>query len=53
MLPAEIMRAIYARLLRQIERCAFDVYSRPIRLSDARRLALALGCWARHTLAAP
>ena len=51
MLCAEIMRAIYIRLLRQIERRAFDVYSRPIRLSDARRLALALGCWARHTLA--
>lgn len=51
MLCAEIMRAIYIRLLRQIERRAFDVYSRPIRLSDTRRLALALGCWARHRLA--
>jgi phytoene synthase len=51
MLPAEIMRAIYVRLLGQIERRAFDVYSRPIRLSDTRRLALALGCWARHRLA--
>ncbi len=51
MLPAEIMRVIYVRLLRQIEQRAFDVYSRPIRLSDARRLLLALGCWARHTLA--
>ncbi len=50
MLPAEIMRAIYVRLLRQIERRAFDVYSRPIRLSDAHRLALALGCWVRHKL---
>ncbi len=50
MLPAEIMRVIYVRLLRQIERRAFDVYSRPIRLSDAHRLLLALGCWARHTL---
>ncbi len=51
MLPAEIMRAIYLRLLQQIERRSFDVYSRPIRLSNSRRLALALGCWARHTLA--
>jgi phytoene synthase len=50
MLPAEIMRAIYARLLRQIEDCAFDVYARPIRLSDTHRLALALGCWARQSL---
>jgi phytoene synthase len=51
MLPAEIMRAIYAGLLRQMERRAFDVYSRPIRLSDAHRLVLALGCWTRHRLA--
>jgi phytoene synthase len=51
MLPAEIMAAIYLRLLRQIERRDFDVYSRPIRLSNGRRLALALGCWARHKLA--
>lgn len=51
MLPAEIMRAIYSRLLRQIEDRAFDVYTRPIRLSDARRLTLAIGCWARHALA--
>lgn len=50
MLPAEIMRAIYVRLLRQMERQAFDVYSRPIRLSDAHRLAVALGCWVRHRL---
>jgi phytoene synthase len=51
MLPAEIMRAIYVRLLGQIERRAFDVYAHPVRLSDAHRLTLALGCWLRHTLA--
>jgi 15-cis-phytoene synthase len=51
MLPAEIMRTIYARLLLEVEHRAFDVYSNPIRLSDTHRLALALGCWARQRLA--
>jgi 15-cis-phytoene synthase len=51
MLPAEIMREIYSRLLGQIEARAYDVYSRPVRLSDTHRLLLALGCWARHRLA--
>ena len=51
MLPAEIMRVIYNRLLAQIEARSYDVYSRPIRLSDAQRLLLALGCWAKHRLA--
>jgi len=50
MLPAEIMRVIYHRLLIQIEARAHDVYSRRIRLSDTRRMLLALGCWARHRL---
>jgi 15-cis-phytoene synthase len=53
MLPAEIMRVIYHRLLTQIEARAHDVYSRPIRLSDTRRMLLALGCWARHRLHVP
>ena len=50
MLCAEIMRAIYSRLLGKIEARGYDVYSQPIRLSDAHRLALAAGCWARHRL---
>lgn len=50
MLPAEIMRVIYHRLLTQIEARGHDVYSRRIRLSDTRRMLLALGCWARHRL---
>jgi phytoene synthase len=53
MLPAEIMRVIYHRLLTQIEARAHDVYSRRIRLSDTRRMLLALGCWARHRLHVP
>jgi 15-cis-phytoene synthase len=50
MLCAEIMRAIYSRLLGKIEARGYDVYSRRIRLSDVHRLALAAGCWARHRL---
>jgi 15-cis-phytoene synthase len=50
MLCAEIMRAIYSRLLDKIEARGYDVYSQPIRLSDVHRLALAAGCWARHRL---
>ncbi len=50
MLPAEIMRAIYARILDRIEAAGYDVFSRRIRLTDTHRLCLALGCWARHCL---
>ncbi len=50
MLPAEIMRAIYFRLLRQIEARSYDVFSRRIRLSALRRLLLAMGYWARFRL---
>lgn len=46
----EIMRAIYARLLRKIERSGFDVLGDPIRLSRPLKLALALGTWARIQL---
>jgi 15-cis-phytoene synthase len=50
MLPAEIMTAIYRRLLERIEATDYDVFSRRIRLSDPHRLMLALGCWARRRL---
>lgn len=50
MLAAEIMQSIYRRLLDRIEAAGYDVFSRRIRLSDAHRLLLALGCWARHRL---
>jgi 15-cis-phytoene synthase len=51
MLPAQIMAAIYRRLLAQIEARDGDVFSRPIALSDLHRILLALGCWARVRLA--
>jgi phytoene synthase len=50
MLAPEIMAAIYARLLHRIEASGYDVFTRRIRLSDAERLRLALGCWLRHHL---
>jgi phytoene synthase len=50
MLPAEIMAAIYRRLLARIEEGGFDVFSQKIRLSDRERLVLALGTWARSRL---
>jgi phytoene synthase len=50
MLAAEIMRAIYRRILDRIETAGYDVYSRRIRLSDAHRMLLALACWARYRL---
>ncbi len=53
MLAAEIMAAIYGRILDRIETMGYDVFSARIRLSDAHRLWLALSCWARHRLRAP
>jgi len=50
MLAAEIMGAIYSRILRQIEARDYDVFSSRVHLSDALRLWLALACWARHRL---
>lgn len=50
MLAAEIMGAIYSRILDRIEGRGFDVFTSRIRLSDAQRLWLALACWARHRL---
>jgi phytoene synthase len=52
MLPAEIMSAIYRRILDRIECRGYDVYSRRVRLSRPHRLALAVSCWARHRLGA-
>jgi phytoene synthase len=50
MLAAEIMGAIYGRILDRIEAAGYDVFSRRLRLSDTHRLWLALACWARHRL---
>ncbi len=50
MLAAEIMAAIYRRILDRIEAGGYNVFSDRIRLSDAHRLWLAVACWAGHRL---
>ena len=50
MMSAEIMRRIYQTLLAAIEASSFDVFDRQIRLSRARRAAVALGTWLRSSL---
>ncbi|HWU36797.1 MAG TPA: presqualene diphosphate synthase HpnD [Candidatus Acidoferrum sp.] len=50
MLAAEIMDAIYSRLLDRIEARGYDVFSSRICLSNAQRMRLALMCWARQQL---
>ena len=49
-LAAEIMTAIYFRLLTEIERRGFDIHQDPIRLSMALRIRLALGVWLQSKL---
>ena len=44
------MLRIYGGLLREIERNGYDVFTRPIRLSKARKLAIMLGATIRHRL---
>ncbi|HKY72871.1 MAG TPA: presqualene diphosphate synthase HpnD [Nitrospira sp.] len=44
---AEIMRAVYSRLLERIERPDYRVFGPRVRLSTSHRLALAAGVWLR------
>ena len=47
---AEIMRAVYVRILDRIERVGYRVYEDRIGLPSSRRLAIALGVWLRSVL---
>lgn len=47
---AEIMRAVYSRLLTRIERSDHVVFGPRVRLTTAHRLALAAGVWLRARL---
>ena len=49
LLAAEIMGAIYFEILRRIERCGYDVFSRRIRVPRPYRAVIALRLWARAT----
>jgi len=44
---AEIMRGVYARILKKIEDSDFQVFGPRIRLSTSHRLAIAAGIWLR------
>ena len=50
LLAAEIMRAIYYRLLIKIERARYDVFKGEIALGKSRKLFLASGLWLRSAL---
>jgi phytoene synthase len=47
LMVAEIMRGVYSRMLRKIERSGYQVFGPRIRLSTAHRLAIALSIWLR------
>ena len=48
---AEIMRAVYSRILERIERPGFHPFGPRVRLSTTGRLALAAGVWLRSRFA--
>lgn len=47
MIAAEIMRAIYSRLLKRIEDSNYDVFSSHARLSKPQKLSIAVRTWAK------
>ncbi len=46
LVPAQIMGRIYYALLREIEACGFRVFGERVRVPTARKVAIALRCWA-------
>ena len=53
MVAAELMAAVYWRLLRKLERQRFNVFGpRPVRLYSSQKLILILHCWLRHAFGA-
>lgn len=47
---AEIMRAVYSRILERIERPDHQIFGPRVRLSTSNRLALAAGAWLRSRI---
>lgn len=47
---AEIMRAVYSRILDRIERPGHQIFGPRVRLSTSNRLALAAGAWLRSRI---
>ncbi|MBI5756536.1 MAG: presqualene diphosphate synthase HpnD [Nitrospirae bacterium] len=52
MIAAEIMRAIYSRLLQKIEAAKYDVFSLPIQLTKTQKLYIAFRTWLENKLGA-
>ncbi len=50
MMAAEIMRAIYSRLLKNIESSHYDVFSHPAKLSKLQKIIIATTAWGRNRL---
>ncbi len=50
LVAAEIMRGVYARILRRIEESGYRVFGTRIGLAPSRRLAIAAGIWLRSRL---
>ena len=50
LVAAEIMRTVYAAILRRIERQDYDVFSHVVRVPRPRRALIAAATWARVTL---
>jgi phytoene synthase len=51
LLPAEMMRGVYARILDRIERSGYRVFEKRISLPPVYRLAIAAGVWLRTRFA--
>ena len=50
LVAAEIMRTVYAAILRRIERQDYDVFTRVVRVPRPRRALIAAGTWVRVSL---
>ena len=50
MVAAEIMRAIYSRLLQEIESANYDVFAHPPKLSKLQKILIALKTWVKNRL---
>jgi phytoene synthase len=53
MIAAEIMDAIYFRLLNKIEHANYNVFAERIRISNSQKMLISLDCWLRNKLKLP
>jgi 15-cis-phytoene synthase len=50
MIAAEIMDAIYYRILGKIERARYNVFTERIRISNPQKMLITLNCWMKNRL---